>query len=666
MWSSFYTDSSDHYYDKYEPSLCAFAPNILSNFIRESIRTLSNRQGESFRQICFQFKEYSLLLGDCENAVLQEAWNNFEQECGFEGQLEIVAEAWLLQSILGNFSAEEQLKILLNRDQSLLDLYYFSLHFKTLKKADDFLVDIPLKSVLHIRRTLWFFSESEGGISQLESFQSTLIQLIDSEDSCVRATLFKIIFRSGFKNLIGAFLKSSWKWGSTSSLSCSENHWGSLCFCKYGISLNWSEIEERIEPYYLPYAYVYRGSQACELEKLALHYSKYLELLSSQQQELPAIFPKILVSSFVEDSPEKFSQVSLSRKNFHSSHYFANPLYMWGGIDFLNQDQDQNQTYSEWGNEGKNWENLSSEMNSLIDNQQNTGNSYFADAFSVPILLKIVTSKKSLVEQWLKPLQIDSEKPSPLIDWTATFYQSLCCALFLSPHEALAIKLYRYLSQYPPKVKVIDLETNIASIDTALFSASISENIKSEWIRAIENCCSDDQLLKIVIASQQNKESSQWLEEYIQELLHSQVPREFSHGVTLAGFSDFPSSLKCLKKLEKSLEDSWRKSLVDLSIRRHQTNLWSQHWFGEFLAIPDRLEAWRAFRLFIHIVDTRFYRWEKDLMEKSESDEIPREKTIFLQECRSRIQDVIEKREKEYSKYFMGHKIIYRQAWPWL
>ena len=212
----------------------------------------------------------------------------------------------------------------------------------------------------------------------------------------------------------------------------------------------------------------------------------------------------------------------------------------------------------------------------------------------------------------MQPIQPqEGESSQKIIHLASTFYEVLCSALLEEEHEE-SIYLYNYLRKFDRKIILKLQDTNIEFLDYSLFQVQRNNFIVKEWQKRLENCQSDEELMKIVICAYQGN-GQEWIESYTQEKLVSSAPLDFCYGVTVLGFLQSDSAYQELDQLLEEQPDTWRKTLVKISLDRWQRNSWAKHWFTQFLEETDKILAWRSFRLFVKCTDRRFYLWKQSL-----------------------------------------------------
>lgn len=155
--------------------------------------------------------------------------------------------------------------------------------------------------------------------------------------------------------------------------------------------------------------------------------------------------------------------------------------------------------------------------------------------------------------------------------------------------------------------------------------------------------------------------------EMIETSLTSDVLFLRARGITLLGFSDDPRAEETLQSLVQRLPDTWlRWKVTERSLRLFHTNSWAKYWFQRFLEVEDDAMAWSSFRLFLRCVDSRFAHWKQDVIERSVEHERTESRMVFLEINTNDVQHSIQDNEKDLREQFLGHKILERQAWPWL
>jgi hypothetical protein len=136
----------------------------------------------------------------------------------------------------------------------------------------------------------------------------------------------------------------------------------------------------------------------------------------------------------------------------------------------------------------------------------------------------------------------------------------------------------------------------------------------------------------------------------------------------MLGFLDNSFAFDRLNQLALEQPNTWRKRLVKLSLERWQKNSWARYWFDKFLNEKDRVIAWSSFRLFLKCVDERFWLWRDNPIDRASSQDRELQKSYlsFLEDNTDTINNSIKNNEQKLTQHLFGHKIVERQAWPWI
>lgn len=368
----------------------------------------------------------------------------------------------------------------------------------------------------------------------------------------------------------------------------------------------------------------------------------YLDIYPSDERNYPGLENKF----------------SLSDKNFTDSMNFSSEENFWGGVS-------PGMAFSEikdfWGMDDSHKESLINILKLTVEKNISEENYFLNRTINYKRLANCIQKRPELIDQWLEPTQVKAPK---IIHIASTFYESLCCAL-LYVSDSRAIKLYNLLRNTDRKITTRELYTEIWLPDNVLFSSDPQElaELKRIWKERIYECKSDGELLGLVIAAEQGT-ARQWLLDKSLEDSNSSINLDFSFGISILGFMDSPVALKHLEELYILGIESWRQTLIRLSIARWKQNSWAKHWFKQFCEASDSVDAWSAFRLFLRCVDRRFWLWKDQYL----NYDMPKKHLIFFEDNQMTIQNSIRKNEKKslhLTKRFLGHKIAERQAWPW-
>ena len=651
IWSEKWQNSYGIDFKHYEPALCAYAPNVIVDLVRQIVRAIVCRSGISLRQLCFEIEKHSLILEEAEKQAIYQAWQQFDEKCDATGDLERIAKARIFKIVLEQLEPQQQLDYLLQRPATASDWTSLEQNFKPLPNIESALLKLDcLSDDTAIQRTLWFLSAHQSNLTA-EQIRQHIYPFLENENSFTRSLAFKILYQSQDKNIIQHFLNSSWHWNVR--YHDIENHWGNLLLCQYGQDLSFLDLKNRVHPSFLGIAIRDRGMQPEEVKQYAEYIDSLWTQIKEKAPELPPDFPTIEIRINRDKDFTNLDMIYLSDKYSNFSETFVSKNLTWGGIE-INSEHGSLRDFSKRDETRKKF----SQIIEKNRKEQSEANNYFFN-YKIPrdVLSEAVILRPDLVDKWLEPIQGEqSETVRKIIRVGTLFYEVLCHVLLEQLHSR-AIELYRYLSQNEGQIILKDARTNTRYLDYALFQASPTENLKQEWLHRLENCHCDTQLMELAIVAQLGQGES-WLLSRIEQQLKSSAPGDFSQAVTMLAFMETDKANEQLKDIAKNQPDTWRKRLVDILVERWQRNLWAKHWFREFLDREDRVMAWRGFRLFLQCVDRRFWLWKEQLITEASSHDFHQEYLNFLEDNEDTIKNAIRnsKYNQELDKTFLCHK----------
>jgi hypothetical protein len=303
-------------------------------------------------------------------------------------------------------------------------------------------------------------------------------------------------------------------------------------------------------------------------------------------------------------------------------------------------------------------------MRDAISEQEADGNTWFARRVYPSDLTQLIENYPDMPSVWINAVMTETEDSVRRINNNSPFYSGLCIAL-LETDTAVATRLYWRLQEAGPFAHVTDKNTGIELLDFDLFRATPNSNLTSTWTRKLEECATDQQLMRIAFLAQYGR-GYDWLWSYIVDGLSSSVPIKKARAITLLGFFDTENSFDTLEQLAQSLPDTWFKDLAQLSIRRWKRNAWAKYWFRQFLIEVDDVLAWTSFRLFLQCVTSQFWHWLKEFRPAIGEENTKTSRWTFFKDNFEVLRHSVEDNEKELAKQFLGQKVLERELWPWM
>nr|MDJ0681385.1 hypothetical protein [Xenococcaceae cyanobacterium MO_167.B52] len=654
IWSSYYKDTDDSNFERYEPALCAYAPNTIAGLVKSIMNTIASRSNIGIRQLSFHIWEHYLILDKSERDSIIQAWQKFETESNIQENLEQIAGARLFRVVLESLEAEEQLDYLLKRPISASDSLDFERSFKSLNDTQIALSKLEkLSEQTSLSRILWFLLKSHDKL-ETKDIEQYICPLLKHESSFIRSLAIKMLYFTENRAIIKNFINSPWK--LKNEYHDLEIHWESLLLCKYGQELSFDKLKTRLNSAYLGIAIKFRGIESEEIDRYANYLDLKLQQIQNTIPELPPNFPTIEIKICDDNDLTDFDLFDLADKYFNFSKNFISKNSTWGGMDLDSLQRTSILTFEDRDNHRKE---VSIILRNTVEEQNFQGNCFFVNKIPKNVLLEVIRQNPDLIEKWLG--YIENDPSQKLAHICRVFYENLCAVLIVNCHEQ-AIDLYKILKKIESKIVLLDAKTRIRYLEYYLFQAPPSNTVKQQWLEKLENCRSDLEIMELIIAIQQGKRTS-WLKSYIEEKLDSSAPFDFSRAVCLLGFLETQYAFDKLTELAKNEPHTWRKKLVDRYISHWQRNSWAKYWFQKFFNELNNIQAWRSFRLFLKAADGRFWSWKDENIKKCLQHDFYQLRLTFLDDNIETIKKSIKrnKKDQKLEEIFLGCKILPRQ-----
>ncbi len=668
--TNLYPTTDDVKLEDYEPSLCAYAPTAIAELVRRITHQIDEREDFGLRQLSIKLKEYALIFGTEEQESIYHAWTRLQEQADSWNEAEKYAESLLFRLVLKNHDAEEQLVYLLRRHEKSEDLVSHEKLFLQIKNWD--IVRTYFKSILNaisIQRILWFISIHPGNLPK-DILDQQVLSYLDHENSLIRLHILRLLYFRKDKTAIEAVVDSQWTYNTNNSDV--ENQWGSLLLGKYATSLPYSELRDRINPIYLGYAVKYRGMDKDEVGQ----YAEDIQLIWSRfTQKRPNLLPSDIslsvTASFGEDDDIEMSYWRASSKNSSSpSLRIFSRGAAWGGIgkgniqDWVERMKSNIQEMTS-PNPDQDCQKQWQSGREVVKQQETDGNTWFAKRFFTHALEKVVIERSDLLEQWLEAISTDNPEEIQHLHLVSSFYEALCEVLLKQPNPDRGIQLYRQIQKLERRIQIEDKYSGFELLDYALFQAACVDSIKQAWRTKLEQCQTDQELLKFAILAQSGN-GRDWLWSNIESGLQSPAPIEKSRGITLLAFILEPKAGEWLNSLVSEQPDTWLKKLAEISHHRWQKNNWAMHWFRKFINADDDVISWTSFRLFLRCVDSHFWFWRDQVQAEGSVSRLSPKRRQFLEDNLETIKHRIQKNEEPLEKHYLGLKILFGQAFPWM
>ncbi|MFW6015614.1 MAG: NACHT domain-containing protein, partial [bacterium] len=648
--TNIYSTIEDSSLKDIEPIFYATSPDELAGYICKLSRSINERTGMELRQLSFYLLEHYLIYKNEQIENIFEAWEKLYYKKNNLSKDEETAEMLLFEMVLLHLNFKKQLTYLSNRPKESYDLIAYKPKFK--KVIDWNFIEQKLSTAEDqekIKRILWFISVHSREIP--DCLINKIIKYINHSYSEIRGLVLEILYNNNLSKITDILKNIDWEWLPENSLR--ENHWGSIILCESQFS--YKQINYQIDPSYLGYAVSCRGSKTDDL----LEFINDIEFLITNNKgtntdinQIPGI--EVLCHREKNNKAIEFYGIN-ERENTKTVKYISKDAHWGGGIN--SEDKD---IFNDW-NES---ERIDGERLQFIKNivakLKEEGKTWFVKRVNNQVFETIIKEYPQKIDEWLNSLFKGEHGTKKRLLLNQSFYEAICEHLLKSNNNK-GKKLYRKLKSIDIVVFFKDEYTEIPILDYSLFKSNC-EGIENEWTEYLDSCISDNDLLNLILLLEE-PESFNWLWEVIDNDLQSKVPFYNARALTLLGFQDDEKAKEILEEYCKNEHETWLDIIVTQSLKRFNKNIYAKYWFSRFVNEKNNIEAWRSFRLFLQCVDRRFWVWGKEFEIDKKLDYL---KYNYYYDNISKIKNSIKKNEKKYRDYYLNHKILETESWPWM
>jgi len=199
LWSGRAMTSDDHDFQRIEPVLAAFAPDLLAKSYRILVCDLPKRQAEDRAVLSSKLGGLTLLMRLRERRVLRMVWDRICSAEAWKNDEAEHTEVAVFAAILFHLPAREQISLLLARPANAFNALRLGQWFKRLGAKDlrTLAKGLPDSTPNEIKRKLWFlwYQNSEPVVQGIEA--GWLVDLLDHADREIRKIAADWLFFHG-------------------------------------------------------------------------------------------------------------------------------------------------------------------------------------------------------------------------------------------------------------------------------------------------------------------------------------------------------------------------------------------------------------------------------------------------------------------------------------
>jgi hypothetical protein len=295
--------------------------------------------------------------------------------------------------------------------------------------------------------------------------------------------------------------------------------------------------------------------------------------------------------------------------------------------------------------------------------QRRVGKPWFAEGPPATALEGVVSRRPELAERWVAAA-LSANEGQALFLRHGGFLRELCVALLrILPEKGLRLRDHLFRTRGVGLIR--DARTDTPIVDLALWGAPPVPVIANARRDMILDARSDLELFRVVLAAEVGRQTD-WLHQESGRLLASDRVLDQARAITLAGFTNDSEAWEAVEARRQDVAESWVDRVVELSRGRRERDRFARDWFQRFTAARDEVRAWAAFRLFLQCVDRRFWVWRSEIEQNSPVEIYSDRRRRFLLFQEDALERILKKNESTWKKTFLGHRVLDREAWPWL
>lgn len=630
----------EHHFELLEPALARCAPHLLGDLIQRKIRSIFECPDESW---------YWKSISATEHILLANTVESVPGGVDYHGAVEIdednIAYATSRRLLLEirDLDARSQFEKIIHADLKYISTDFAVLlrpltsddmnHIVTLYNSGTDKQQRQLVTLLSIEpREL-----TEHAWSWLESLlppQSSPPPPWGAHD--IRGLAVKTLMQSDAKRLGEFLLKESWTWDPKDDLWVS--HYGSLAFIDATLSMSFDQLLNKIAPWTLLDAARMRGSKPTEVRLASEMVGRVLFATSTEEFD-----PGSDLTVEVETSAElPFAYRLELRPGGSEAERFQVAFDPAAQLQALRLAVE---TAAE-----------------RIQVARESGAELYLAPFSSEAFVSTVQIAPDIVDSWLEGVSELTEEFQSRVRLAEGAFLALCKAL-LAHRPDRGAELWRALrecmvTRYIGKAGIDEL---IHAIFRAPESPAVSA-IRRE-LAELEQCCTDQELLDLVIASVVNNK-----QDYIESIIKDEREatyawRQLKAGILegLVGNTDLPVPRAWP---EGEIETEWAR-IAEASARFAWRDACTRYWWKRYLGSRDPVQAYAAWVLFVRSADRRVWIWwEDELATIGRIDEHVRNKAIHALLNRDRVKRMTKKREDKFDECFLKKKIV-QGIGPW-
>lgn len=560
-------------------SISRFAEDVAIQKNRELLSTILTRTGMPLRQLALNGTNLIPLMttGIAQKLLARVETDDFISEVPDRDQ-KIVAMFVLYFAFL-QLSGNEQLEAMTSpmfRGDYSLDLVM------SMKAPDKDILVERLKKALAEDDLESVFGALSLASYTFKDLTPNLVAEIDkcrsSESSLVRAAVFEIALKTETDSLISGHAEGNWSYVDAKDTNTYEAWYGSILLIRAAVKqqISLEKLMARISPSTWYYAAEKIGSPISKLVLCAIDDRLLTSMEAAKVIDIPLIDLKL-------------------------ANHDLRPQY-WISLSELEQKQAQTSrsvlaTSSE-GDFYKKQDRMNVALEELQHELADKDAKLLIDRIDLDVLGKLLRERPEFLERWSALL---SAATAAQMHWLQNLALSVASALETSkPSEAVALFRKAYNAN---SFVTISYGDDLSLEHKAIWSCSMSSEIKVLWIERILNAHDDADLAREVLAAERFGASS-FIRSYVDELLETGLQIDCSYAITIAGFSNQFTEMGAI--IEQFIGgDSFVSDTAKAAMKALERAQWSQYWLEKMWSAEMPENYWANMQICMKILDAR-------------------------------------------------------------
>ena len=644
LWQGMWASGEDHFFEKAEIVLARVDPKAIAEVIRRICKSGCSRKLDALYSMAHRLEEYDLLFDTDTRTALECTRLSSPEIQGAGDSMGMHCEYFLFSRTLPLWTGSGQLERLLARQPDALDWIDFEHSYKGPVEGN-----LPdAETTRDWFRTLYYLSILEEDKLSDEALRKAY----ENTDSVGRGALYRYLFYSNVARERYAPFISEWSWKL--DMHHMEQTFGSLLLMKFAEGDPSSYAWKRVDPTFRATAILKCGGRK---QDWAEYVAWFFKTTAALQVPLPeGDMPAVEITCTAQEDGRP-GRIALAPRPANSVRFVA-PESHWGGrysenpFAGLTEEPEaiRERTKAQY-----------EQLRELNDKAAQNGNYWLQRCFPRDAIEAMLLHAPEVIKGSLR--SVIDQSTSKVSPTAVSYYSALTEVLFSKPNRVGdAIRLHQKLRSLGYGIRIIDGDTRLNFLDMKVFAAPEAPESLTFWEEELAACSSDLDLLEVAIKVRRSPQgdSEKWLNGRINRDLESGTGLEQARAIILRGFLEPAPGTKWLTDPTED-DDTWYRNVLRVAQKRTKSERDTRHWFRKFCSSTDLDEAWGAFRLFLTIVDRRFWLWCYDeFVVLGEND--PRRR--FFESNRDEIKKACKNNEEKLSKSFAGCDVVDQMS-PW-